>query len=202
MTIQDITDAADALTEPHQHVEPIYDLDRHRNKRLRHVHTTIQPGLLQALWEAIEPGRATDDATTAGGFRSVPPLCLEALSRHTAIQIGVIRLSWSLRVDLRDTTASTIRAFVGAAPNLDTDTQTYVLGELRTWRTWCAVMTGWQSPNYAPHVPCPVAACERANGLRINLTRKTAMCVACGAIWDEDRIGVLADYIRATKEAA
>jgi hypothetical protein len=198
--LQDIADTADALTEPHQHHEPIHDYDQHRNKRMRRVYTTTQPGLLHALWEAIEPGRADTNGAQGGGFGSAPPLCLEALSRHTAIQIGVTWLCWTIGTPQRDTTASSIRALVGAAANIDSDAQRFMLRELRTWRTWCAVMTGWQTPAYAPNVPCP--ACEKASGLRINLGRKTAMCIHCDARWDEDRIGVLADYVRATKEAA
>ncbi len=199
--LQDIADVADALTEPHRHLEPVYDTDRHRNRRLRRVWPSSQPGLLQALWEAIEPGRAAvDKGRPAGGYRSVPPLCLEAVSRYVSIQIGVVRLCWSLDVRLRDSTASSIRALVGAAALADSEAQAFVLGELRTWRTWCAVMTGWQTPAYAPTVPCP--ACDRANALRINLGRKTAMCIACDACWDPGTIGVLANYIRAATEAA
>jgi hypothetical protein len=61
-------------------------------------------------------------------------------------------------------------------------------------------MTGWQTPAYAPRTPCP--ACEKPSALRINLARKTAMCIHCEARWDEDRIGILADYIRTATQAA
>src|SRR5205814_10206062 len=111
-----IADAADALTEPHLHLEPVYDVDGHRNRRMRRVYRATQPGLLQALWVAIEPGRAPpDEGRGAAGYRPVPPLCLEALSRYAAIQVGVLRLCWPLRGALDDTTASGIREQGGAA---------------------------------------------------------------------------------------
>jgi hypothetical protein len=199
-----IADTADALTEPHQHHEPIYDRDQHRNRRMRRIWTTTQPGLLAALWQAVAPARTTtdDDSSNNSGFRSAPPLCVEALSRHTQIQIATVRWCWSLHIELRDTTDSNIRALVGAAGNLDSDTQHALLDELRQWRTWAAVMTGWQAPAYAPHVPCPNPDCQRADTLRVNLDRQTALCIACRTTWDRDNIGILADYIRASTEAA
>ena len=202
--LTEIADAADALTEPHQHAEPIYDYDTHRNRRMKRAYVTVQPGLLQALTDAVEPATKPDGEVRQAGFRSAPPLCVEAVSRLAVIQLAAVRWCWSLKLDLRDTTASNIRALVGAAGNLDSDTQTTLLDELRQWRTWAAVMSGWQSPAYSPKVNCPVDGCGKPNTLRINLTRKTAMCVDCHATWDEATIGILADYIRTTtdKEAA
>lgn len=202
--LRDIADTADALTEPHQHLEPVYDYDHHRNRRMKRVYATVQPGLLGALAEAVEPATKPEGEGRPAGFRSAPPLCLEAVSRLAVIQLGVIRWCWSLHIELRDTTESNLRGLVGAAGNMDPDTQTVFLDELRQWRTWCAVMTGWQSPAYAPAVPCPVDGCAQRNTLRINLARKTGMCTHCHATWDETTIGILADYIRTStdKEAA
>jgi hypothetical protein len=202
--LQDIADTADALTEPHQHLEPIWDYDQHRNKRMRRVFATVQPGLIRALVEAVTPATKPDGDVRPAGYRSAPPLCLEAVSRLAVIQIGVVGWCWSLKVDIRDTTESSLRGLVGAAPTMDSDTQATFLDELRQWRTWCAVMTGWQSPAYSPAVTCPVDQCGKPNTIRINLTRKTGMCTACHATWDEDTIGILADYIRTTtsKETA
>lgn len=198
--LTDIADAADALTEPHQHAEPIYDYDRHRNRRMKRAFVTTQPGLLQALRDTIHPAIRDENEGRPPGFRSAPPLCLEALSRLAVVELGAVRWCWSLRIQLRDTTESNIRALVGAAGNLDSDTALTLLDELRQWRTWAAVMSGWQSPAYSPAVACPVDGCGKPNALRINLARKTALCTECRATWDEATIGILADYIRTSSE--
>lgn len=203
--LADIADAADALTEPHQHAEPIYDYDAHRNRRMKRAYVTTQPGLLQALRDVIVPtATGGENEGRPAGFRSAPPLCLEAVSRLAVVEIAAVRWCWSLKLELRDTTESNIRALVGAAGNLDSDTQVSLLDELRQWRTWAAVMSGWQSPAYSPKVNCPVDGCGKPNTIRINLARKSALCVECHASWDESTIGILADYIRTTtdKEAA
>lgn len=202
--LRDIADTADALTEPHQHAEPVYDYDHHRNRRMKRAYVTTQPGLLRALAEAIEPATKPEGDQRAAGYRSAPPLCLEAVSRLAVIHIAAVRWCWSLKVELRDTTESNIRGLVGAAGSLDDDTAHSLLDELRQWRTWAAVMTGWQSPAYSPKVNCPVDGCGKPNTIRINLARKSALCVECHATWDESTIGILADYIRTStdKEAA
>jgi hypothetical protein len=194
--LEHIARLADDLTEPRRHVEPIYTPGRSRRRRLSHVWCTTQPGLIHALWEAIEPSTHPDWDARRTGYGPTPPLCLEAVSRYAAIQIGVVRLCWTLRVEQRDTTTASIRAVVGAAAAADHGTQEHILAELHTWRTWCAVMTGWQTPAYAPRAPCPAVECSRPGTLRINLTHRRALCVACHATWNPDTIGVLADYIR------
>ncbi len=70
-------------------------------------------------------------------------------------------------------------------------------------------MTGWQSPLYQPHAPCP--HCDQRGTLRVNLARQSAFCTTktwspergehlwC-ATWNPATIGVLADHIRATTD--
>ena len=202
-----IAEVAEALCDPRQHHEPIYDVDRHRNKRLRRVWSTVQPGLIQQLRDAIRPGSATIDGeqfSGSAGYRSAPPLQMEAASKYMVIAIGATRWCWSLELDIRDTAEGNVRALVGAAGNMDDETGRTLLDEMRQWRTWAAVMTGWQSPLYAPHVPCPNPECGQSNSLRVNLSAKRALCNACNRVWGEDdgAIFILADYIRLATEAA
>src|SRR6266508_4182256 len=100
-----------------------------------------------------------------------------------------------------------LRDAVLPAATQDANNQAALLDELRRWRTWCAVMTGWQSPLYQPHAPCP--HCDQRGTLRVNLARQSAFCttktwspergehVWC-ATWNPATIGVLADHVRAT----
>lgn len=187
------------LCDPHPHVEPIHDTDRHRNRRVRRVWITTQPGLLTQLAAVILPTNEQAEGGS-GAFGSRPPLHIEALSRYAAIQVGAVRWAWSLRQEIRDTTESQMRGLIGAAPTLDDPTLDALVDEVRQWRRWCAVMTAWESPAYAPHVPCP--ACGKVGALRINLAARTAMCTACPAGWDPDTIGVLAEHVRNARIAA
>jgi hypothetical protein len=191
--LAEIAEAADALTEPYQHLEPIFTVDRHRNRRMKSVHVTRLPGLLGQLAEQFHPG-ATDEQGTRSTPGSRPPVNLDALSAHTAITIGSTRWMWSLGLDIRNTPASNIRALVGAASTMDSDTQRALLAELRQWRHQAEVLTGWVSAPYAPHGPCP--QCEAVGGLRVRLDVHTATCLRCAAWWTPDTIDELAEHIR------
>lgn len=184
----------DDLCDPHHHIERIYDTDRHRNRRVRRIWETTQPGLLAQLAAAILPSGTQAEGSIGAAFASRPPLQVEALSRYTVIQIGATRWAWSLRQPIRDTIESQLRGLVGPAAHLDEPTLTALVDEVRQWRRWCAVMTAWESPAYAPHVPCPL--CGKVGALRINLTARTAMCTQCAAGWDPETIGILAEHVR------
>jgi hypothetical protein len=91
--------------------------------------------------------------------------------------------------------AADLAQLVGAAGHLDRADLAELDGEVQRWRTWAAVVTGWQSPPYAPRAPCPI--CSRTGEIRIRLDTRCATCLACGEAWDQGTIGLLAQYIRA-----
>jgi hypothetical protein len=198
--LQDIADCADALTDSRQHVEPVYTTDRSRNRKLSHVHRTMQPGLLAQVRERFEPG------AQAAGFRSVPgsrpPLAFEALALHTVISLAAVRWLWSLRIELRNTDESNIRALVGAAGSMDSETQAALLFEMRTWHRRAAILTGWQTAPFRPRASCPNCGQQ---ALVVNVESKSAFCngfdprtnMPCGAWWDESTVGILAEHVRA-----
>ena len=203
MTVLDsIRDTADELTDPHLHVEKIREWDGNRNPKWRH-HKTVQPGLLTQLQESVYPVHLRED-----GGRSIPasrpPLALEALSQRLAITNAVTRWCWSLKLDKRGRVESDIRQLAAAAMAFDDETARTLLAEMRQWRTWCAVYTGWETIYQPAAVPCPVVDCGQTNTLRINLTNKTATCRACRSVWDEEdgSVFVLADYVRTTTSDA
>jgi hypothetical protein len=196
-----IREVADDLSEPHQHTERIRIWDGNRNPKYR-THTTTQPGLLRQLWECVHPAGTVAEGSIGGSFGSRPPLALEALSRHTVIGIAVLRWCRSLDLKVRKSVESNIRALVGAAGALDDDTARLLLAEMRQWRRWAAVLTGWEKVLTLYRVPCPV--CEQPGTLRINLTNATAMCRHCSSTWadDDGSIQVLARHVESYTSAA
>lgn len=189
-----IREVADDLTEPHMHSERIRDWDGNRNPKYR-THTTVQPGLVTALEACIPPAGTITEGSIGGSFASRPPLALEALSRHQTIRRAVHRWCYSLDIKVRKSVESNIRALVGAAAQLDDDTAKMLLAEMRQWRRWAAVLTGWEKVLTLYRVPCPV--CEQPGTLRINLTNATAMCRHCSSTWadDDGSIQVLARHV-------
>ncbi|GAA3765634.1 DUF7341 domain-containing protein [Micromonospora maritima] len=199
-TITTITGLAEQLCDPGQHVERIPYWDDNRNRKFREWRT-VQPGLLAQLHQAaVEPTSGTTEPGPRTVPRSRPPLALEALSTHAAICTHAAHWCTSLNLDLRDTVEANIRALVGAAPGLDDDDLQLLARELRTWRRWAAVATGWIAPLYQPHVPCP--ACHTTGKLRINLTAQAAHCRACQATWaaDDGSIFALGEYVTSRTE--
>jgi hypothetical protein len=191
-----IRDTADELTEPHQHTERIRDWDGNRNPKYR-THTTVQPGLLTQLYQAVAPSNVPAEGSVVAAFTSRPPLVLEAFDRYTSIGAAVLRWCRSLGLERRPTVESNIRALVGAAPRLDQDTARTLLAEMRQWRRWAVVLTGWEKIHTPYRVPCPLPDCGQPGTLRINLTNATAMCRDCGATWGDDdgSIHILANHV-------
>ncbi|GLZ62861.1 hypothetical protein [Micromonospora sp. NBRC 107095] len=196
-TITTITGLAAALCDTGQHTERVPYWDDNRNKKYRE-HRTIQPGLLAQLHQAaVEPAAGRTEPGPRSVPQSRPPLALEALSTHAAICTHVHHWCWSLGLTPRDTVEGNIRALVGAAPTLDGDDLTLLTVELRTWHRWASVATGWTTPLYQPHVPCP--ACQTVGKLRINLHTQAAHCRACQATWgsDDGSLYKLGEYVQA-----
>lgn len=209
--LEEIVACVDELADPRQHTATSH-IWVNRNKKLRR-HITVQPGLMTQLYEAIMPGSGEAEGRTA--LSSRPPLALEAMSKHVEITAAVTWWCWELRVDLRDSVESNMRALIGAAATLDTERQKSLARDARRWRNWCAVLTGWEQVVAPRGVPCPVVECGKTGTLRINLTTKSAFCNnpdrdsdgnrICSAVWDEEdgSIAVLADYIASrAKDAA
>jgi hypothetical protein len=193
--LQDIAEVADELTDSRQHVERIHDRDpTHRNKKLTRVWMTTVPSLLDQLAEAVIPGESyVEDEATRQGFGPRPPARLDAVDRLLAIEAAAARWCVSLHLQLRDDPTGNIRSLVGASATMDSDTQTSLLSELRSWRSWAATVTGWESPPHAPRAPCPI--CDARGSLRMRLDRRTGCCMQCGSAWDTDTITLLASYV-------
>lgn len=190
--LQRITDDADALTDPRHHAERIWEYDGHRNKRMRRVHITIQPGLLAQLAEMAEPSGTQDGEGPRGVPSSRPPVT-EAGQAHADITRAAAWLCDDLSLSVRATVEANIRALVGTAPSLPEAVQARIANDLASWRRRAEVLTGWTVPAWQPVAPCP--ACNTRNSLSVHLDRGTATCGKCRAGWDMGSIGILARHI-------
>ncbi len=195
----DIAELAEELCDARPHTEHVYDWDHNRNRKSRPV-VTVQEGLLAQLRKAIQPSQTGDEGRSVP--RSRPPLLLEALDRHIAITTAVNEWIHDLRLENRTAVEANIRSLVGATSRLDYDGTHALRRDLRHWRTWAAVMSGWELPPFTPFVPCPKLNCGAKGRLRIDPTRKTGFCTNCKTVWDEldGSIGILATYISAETE--
>lgn len=183
-----IADNIALMTEPYS---DMYEgVDAHGT---RWVHRSIHDPLLQQLAEAMEPSGGTG----ADGHRvpaSSPPARIDAIDRLRDINqmvgmwcyAGQTRMARDLKVSMRKLVGIPWRNRETIA--LDAD--------VRLWLAWCRVLTGWDSPAWAPNEKCP--ACGMRGTLRIRLNLSTACCVDpnCRAAWDAQTIGYLAEAVR------
>ncbi len=192
----EIAELADELCDPRQHVEMVpggWTKSRNKAKPTRHV--VVLPGLIQQLYDAaLDPAAALMEG--AGGKpKSRPPFAVEIFSTYDDIVKGAMRWVHAVRAEPRDTVQSNIRARVGLVHKLDIDTAEALFLELRTWRRWCATMTGWDRPPFRPRICCP--ECESKGSIWINGDKMLAYCKECQAHWEGDQIGDLAELVRA-----
>jgi hypothetical protein len=184
---QDLLAAQESLTDSRQHRET-HDAE---GRLLSKPFTHRLPGLLEQLYlAAIDPSMAAE----AGGMRlkpkSRPPLALEAWSRYTDIEKAALRWVRSLRMEEHTQPGRNIRQLVSAAAGVrgqylawDEDTIEALLTEVRQWRRWCAVLTGWESAPWRPYIKCPV--CSEISAIWVNEAERSAYCSSCKADWDD-----------------
>lgn len=206
--VTDIADACDRLTEPYVHSEPIEEWDRNRHRKVRKV-VTEHASLLTQLAEAVLPGAA--EGAAAGGFSSGEPCDLDAVACLGVIQVGAAKWAWDLRVDMRSSTASTLRALVGAAASADSSMQAGLLHDLQAWVRWAEEATKWRQPPHVLRAPCPALVRDEgtdeqrecgARGIRVRTDPMSAWCPVCRTTWDAVTVQVLGRHEQAYRERA
>jgi hypothetical protein len=190
-----IYEVADELCDAHVHIERVPFWDTSRNRKHRE-HKTTQPGLIAQLYEAaVDPVKTVSEA---GGSKSKPksrpPLAMEAYSRYVEITAGALRWTRTLHLAPRDTVESNIRGIAGVTSRLDLDTLEDLHRELRTWRRWAAVMTGWQCQVFRPRVACTM--CGTRGSLFVNAAERAAYCGECQYSWEGADLVDMAEHIR------
>lgn len=185
---------ADELTEPRPHVSRVPYWDDNRNRKFREHRTTL-PGLLAQLYDAaMEPPVTSQEGSSRTKPSSRPPLALEALSTYEDVAAGALRWVRLIKLDPRVTPQSNIRAIVGEAGRFDLDTLEAAYVEMRTWRRWAAVMTGWEHAVFRPRISCP--ACGSRGSIRVNTEQQLAFCNQCQHDWEGDALVEMAEGIR------
>jgi hypothetical protein len=193
-TLAMLFELAEELCDPHVHVERVPYWDASRNKKHRE-HRTIQPGLLAQLYEAaVEPVKTLQEAGTRDKPKSRAPLAIEAFSRYSEITTAALRWVISIRLAPRNSVESNIRGLVGLAPRFDLDTTEALLQEMRTWRRWAALLTGWQSQVFQPRINCPV--CSTPSSIFVNSAEQLAYCGECQHSWEGDDLTSMAERVR------
>lgn len=195
--VAQIGDDVTALVEAREHTEPYFKWTKARHRKL-FKHVTGHGSLLDQLRAQLPPSDTADDEGAGGSAAgSRPPLTMEALFTLMRVEAGSAHwASVRLRRDLRDTVEENLRLLVGASTRLEDPELGQLAKTVHGWHNSAATLTGWQSPPFTPHAPCPL--CGRMDSLRINPDKKRGLCVECGETWEEadGSIGLLADEIR------
>lgn len=178
-----IAELAEELCDPRHYREPVYEWTPSRNRKLVRVVVTTQAGLIDQLRESVHPVNTGEGGRTIPASR--PPLQLEALDRLIAIEDGA--LGWTHRLHLTSwhSLEAAIRRLVDGAARAEDDIRAQLLGDMRRWRGWAAVMTGWATPPMTPYIRCPNPDCGQLSSLRILPERRAALCSRCAHVWDD-----------------
>lgn len=149
------------------------------------LHTVTHPSLLDQLAHALTG--STAGMVMGGEAGSKPAARLDALATLERIEresAARARLEGLDVLPLR----SRLSRLAGVVPGDDR--------QVRSWWTAARLVTSWDTPPFAPRVPCPNEECERRGTLRIRVEEQTAICVECGDLWPPEDMGRLADYVQ------
>lgn len=195
----ELADYVHELTETHRHAEH-YQV-RHGKTWHGQNHYTRVPSLLAQLWANDIPSGSTEDGARPG-YASKPAARLDALDAAARIDLEAARWVRDLGEDDHHTdTAATVRQLHGLAASAPVETRRAIEHDVRRWWIRARIVTGWDSAPWTPDTTCP--QCTERGTLKVRLTEQLASCTndACGAVWDQASIGLLADHIRTETEA-
>ncbi|CAM3431027.1 hypothetical protein [Stackebrandtia soli] len=189
-----LAQAIDELAYPYTHRERLPDaVDRGAA-----WHVTKHPPLITQLRTHTKD----DEGPAVRGrpaYGSAPPVGLHEIDRYAAIQTGCLEWLSRMGTEPRVSLEESLRALVGGAARLDGDALSELAGNVWAWRCWTRTITGWDTPPWRPHGPCP--GCGTIGALRVREAAHTATCVECWLYWDRASITELADYIRLWSES-
>jgi hypothetical protein len=202
--LDQIAEAAEALTDPRTNREPRWTWDANRHRKPLADHVTTLPGLIQQLRDLTEPGATTDTTGARTIPDSRPPVALDAVSLLASIEFGVAKRCLDLGLAKRDSVESTIRLLVGHASSVDSETQRDLAAELRSWRSQAEVICRWRTGAVELVAPCPAriggATCGARGSLLANPETHAAWCTACGTSWEPDESEELFRHVKAYRQ--
>lgn len=215
----DVHDMVRELTQTHSHRQ-VYVHDEHGTA----VHWTREPALVRQLLDAT-PSVATAGEASGSAARSKPIGRLESLDALILIDDaagewidrlgGVIpadpvEAGYALRTLAAEGTIRRLNRLHGLHPSTETcEKLSHSRGEedwccqrghlehdVRRWWQQARIVTGWDSAAWKLNEnTCPV--CDVRGGLRIKLEAQSALCIECREVWPPEKIGLLAEWIRA-----
>lgn len=149
------------------------------------LHTVTHPCLLDQLGHALTG--STAGMVMGGESGSKPAARLDALATLERIDresADRARVEGLPVLPLR----ARLSRLASVVPDIDR--------QVRSWWTAARLVTSWDTPPFAPRVPCPNVECERRGTLRIRVHESTAVCVECGDLWAPEDVERLGEYIR------
>jgi hypothetical protein len=157
----------------------------------KHPYVKRHPALLDQLENTLT-GSTTGGETIRTPAGSRPAGRIDVLAFLERIQAESAELATGYGIPLLPLRARLSR--LAGAMGLDDP------APVRAWWVTARVLTSFDSPAFAPNVPCPNEECERRGSLRVRLeedvTRCMAVCVECHRTWDGEYFGVFAAWIR------
>jgi hypothetical protein len=153
-------------------------------------HVVRIPGLIEQLYAAaFDPSMHLEEGGNRVKPKSKPPVAIEAMSRFQDIDRAARRWVRSVKVEEHVEVDRNIRELVSAAAGQrgylawDDETMEALLLEMRQWRRWAAVLTGWESPPKRPYIKCP--CCSGISTIWVNMSVGSAYCSGCLFTWDD-----------------
>lgn len=208
-----LSDYVRELCDRHTHAE--HYTTREQQTWVGRNHYSTAPPLVTQLWAGDVPSAAVDDGPRSA-YGSKPTARLDALDTAAAIDRAASRWVRLLghddpadeidkRTGLPKVGTGTIRCIrlVAAIAQLEgPETRREIERDVRRWWIRARVVTGWDSPAWEPDATCPM--CGKRGTIRVRLADRVAACGndACGATWEPETIGLLADHIRGEAEEA
>lgn len=191
--IERITDDIDELVNGTTTTETVdrITLVKGRWRKTIGRHTVHHPPLLTQLQAATTGSTMTTDDTFRPVPGSKPSARIDAIDTLARIDRESTAWAQHLASRVRGSLPDRLRGLVGAATLTPVDNLTGrdgLAAAVRSWRTSARVVSGIESPAFAPDVPCPNVECEKRGTLRVRFDQRVAACVECGEFWDSEHV--------------
>lgn len=158
-------------------------------------HTVVHPPLLEQLQQTVTTSTLNGDMFT-GSAGSKPPSRLDAIALLQRIAKQSREIADTIRLRRTRDLTDRLSAISGAAPDQTQEDRTWIATLARGWVISARIITGWESPPFAPDVPCPNIDCERRGTLRIRLEDASGACIECGVHWTPETVTQLGTYVK------
>lgn len=161
------------------------------SKLVPQVHQVEHPSLLDQLRMGIS--QTTAGGASAAGSR--PPANLELIDALQLVRREVHGwVTHDCQQNLTGSIEGDLTVVADRAGTFDRDSLVDLDRDVQRWWGRARIATTWDTPPLQPFVPC--MACNARGKLRVRVTPLVAVCLECGATWDESTIGVLGNHIR------